>query len=106
MKINLIKMSLLAGFVMLLNSAPSFAQQDEKVMHGKEQGMKKPPKRPNFSELDLDGDGNISLEEFKQHKVPQPSPEEIFTKIDIDGDGVVSKQEFMDHKPPHPPKES
>jgi hypothetical protein len=102
MKINLTSISLLAGVLLMVNATQSFAQQ-EIPMQGKQQGMKKPPKRPDFSELDLDSDGNISLEEFKQHKNPHPTPEEIFAHIDANGDGQISEQEFTSHKPPARP---
>ena len=34
-------------------------------------------------------------------KGPRPSREEIFKKIDADGDGSITLEEFKAHKPPH-----
>ena len=54
---------------------------------------------PQFSEFDLDNDGEITLEEFIEHK-PPGSAEEIFSHIDADGDGVITESELSNHKPP------
>lgn len=66
--------------------------------------------RPNpeevFTKLDIDADGNITLEEFKKGPKAQGDPakaEEIFKKIDINSDGNVTIEEFKAHRPPHGP---
>lgn len=68
-----------------------------------EQGQKK-HKRPVFAEIDLDGNGAITLEEFKQHKIPHGEHEKIFSHIDYNNDGSISKEELTNHKPPRRPK--
>lgn len=55
---------------------------------------------PQFSQLDLDGNGEISLAEFKEHQPPLGTSEEFFSRIDIDEDGVITKSELTNHKPP------
>lgn len=66
--------------------------------------------RPNpeeiFIKLDVDGDGNVTLEEFKQGPRQQEDPakaEEIFKKIDTNLDGSITLEEFKAHRPPHGP---
>jgi hypothetical protein len=71
---------------------------------GKEGGK---DRRPNpeevFKKLDANGDGSVSLEEFKAGPAGQrdaAKAEEIFKKIDADGNGNVSAEEFKAHRPP------
>ncbi|WDE11302.1 EF-hand domain-containing protein [Thalassomonas haliotis] len=59
---------------------------------------------PPFSQLDLNGDQAISLEEFKQHQIPRGDHETVFANIDSNGDQQISEQELTSHKPPCPPK--
>ena len=50
-----------------------------------------------FKKFDTNGDGFISLDEFKASPVGQKDPakaEEIFKKKDKDGDGSLSLEEF------------
>jgi Ca2+-binding EF-hand superfamily protein len=50
-----------------------------------------------FKKLDTDGDGSISLEEFKAGPAGKKDPakaEEIFKKKDKNGDGKLSLEEF------------
>jgi len=58
---------------------------------------------PPFSELDPNGDGKLTLEEFKQHKIPHGDHDEVFRMIDANGDGVITQAEFDSHRPPAPP---
>lgn len=57
---------------------------------------------PPFSELDLNGDGKLLLDEFKQHEIPHGKHAEVFKTIDADGDGVVTQAELENHRPPAP----
>ncbi|HSI14479.1 MAG TPA: EF-hand domain-containing protein [Chthoniobacter sp.] len=53
-----------------------------------------------FKKLDTNGDGKISLDEFKagpQGKKDPAKAEEIFKKKDKDGDGFLSLEEFSAH---------
>lgn len=70
--------------------------------YAQERGSKDKPKheRPEFSSLDLDGDGSVSFAEFEQSKVPNDNHATIFGHIDADGDGVLTEEEFTSHKPP------
>lgn len=45
-------------------------------------------KHERFAKLDLDGDGQISKQEFNQHH------DEMFLKIDKNADGALSKDEM------------
>jgi len=56
--------------------------------------------RPQFSSLDLDGDGSVTYAEFEQSKVPNNDQATIFGHIDADGDGVLTEEEYTSHKPP------
>jgi hypothetical protein len=56
--------------------------------------------RPQFSSLDLDGDGSVTFAEFEQSNVPNDDHATIFGHIDADGDGVITEAEFTSHKPP------
>ena len=66
--------------------------------------------RPNpeevFKKLDANGDGSVSLDEFKAGpRAPKEADkaQEIFGKIDKDGNGSASLEEFKAHRPPHGP---
>src|SRR5438132_1740284 len=55
-----------------------------------------------FKKLDTDGDGFVSLKEFKAGPMGQKDPakaEEIFKKKDANGDGKLSLDEFKAHAP-------
>ena len=60
-----------------------------------------------FKKLDANGDGNITLDEFKKGPKAQEHPEkaeEVFKKIDANSDGNITLEEFKAHRPPpHPP---
>lgn len=58
------------------------------------------PKKPVFSEIDSDGSGGISFEEFSAKKPPHGDAETIFNNIDSNSDGYISEEELENHKPP------
>jgi juvenile hormone diol kinase len=53
-----------------------------------------------FELLDTDGNGVISLEEYKNvlqsWRVPEEIAAETFPKLDLNGDGVINKDEFVE----------
>lgn len=70
--------------------------------HGPGQGGHPKPEEI-FAKLDADGDGNVTLEEFKKGPKAQEDPakaEEIFKKIDANSDGNITLEEFKAHRPP------
>jgi hypothetical protein len=62
-------------------------------------------KPPVFSTVDLDGNGSITLEEFKQYKLKHNRHQRTFNRIDSDGDQLISEQELKNHKPHHHKKD-
>ena len=58
---------------------------------------------PAFNTLDLNGDGQLTLEEFGRHDIPRGDHAEIFKLIDTSGDGVISEEEYTSHRPPPQP---
>jgi Ca2+-binding EF-hand superfamily protein len=70
--------------------------------HAQDRGSKDKSEHepPQFSSLDLDGDGSVTFEEFEQSDVPNDDYATIFGHIDADGDGVLTEAEFTSHKPP------
>ena len=66
------------------------------------------PMKPEeiFKKLDTNGDGFLSLDEFKAGPMGQKDPakaEEIFKKMDTNSDGKVSLEEFKAGRPQHAP---
>ncbi|NET55004.1 MAG: hypothetical protein F6K47_01985 [Symploca sp. SIO2E6] len=53
-----------------------------------------------FELLDLNGNGTISLEEYKifyrSWRIPEELAAEVFPKLDLNGDGNLSKDEFVE----------
>jgi|GEM_PF-3248398 len=59
------------------------------------------PTPPSFSEMDTNGNGTVSLEEFSNTKLPPGlDASTAFGHIDSDGNGELSEQEVADFKPP------
>ena len=83
MKTRLITITVLALAVAGL-SAAAFAQEPGQGKHG----ARGEAPRGMMQRIDTDGDGRITLEEFK---VPQ---ERRFAMLDADGDGVITPEEF------------
>lgn len=52
-----------------------------------------------FNTFDLDGDGKLNLEDWKQffivYNTPHVIVENIFPKLDLNGDGFISKEEML-----------
>lgn len=61
---------------------------------------------PPFSTLDRNGDGQVTLDEFKSHDIPRGNHAQVFNSIDTDADGVLTENEFSSHRPPSPPSSS
>lgn len=83
---------------LVLTSSLAYSYAPEQDQQDKRRGP------PPFNQLDLNGDQAISLEEFKQHKIPRGDHETVFAKIDSNGDQQISEQEHTAHKPPCPPR--
>jgi hypothetical protein len=86
-------------------TALCYGQEGEKP---KGPGKGKHPKAEQvFKKIDTNGDGSLSLEEFKAGPRAQKNPEkaeQIFKKMDADSSGGVSLEEFKNFRPPHPPR--
>ena len=89
---TLLALAVLAGFA---SQAYAFDNQ---------QGRGQKPERPSFTSIDLNGDGEVDMDEFLQHELPHGYHQTVFSLIDGDADGVITEQEFTDHKPPRPKK--
>jgi Ca2+-binding EF-hand superfamily protein len=48
----------------------------------------------NFTKMDTDKDGKVSLKEFMAVKHPGGNPEDIFKSRDTDKDGSLTREEF------------
>ncbi len=97
MKPTTLKLLLLSSIVLVSTNVMSLSSSfngASKEAKGERRGP------PPFNKLDLDGDGLITLEEFRQHKLPHGEHDVVFKHIDADGDSVISKQELENHKPP------
>jgi hypothetical protein len=57
-----------------------------------------------FTQADADGNGTLSLDEFKTFEslVHDQMAERHFNKLDTNGDGVVSLEELQADRPPGP----
>ncbi|XQW84957.1 EF-hand domain-containing protein [Thalassotalea piscium] len=68
------------------------------------QGPDNHPPRPTFESIDINGDTDISFDEFLAQEIPRGDHQTIFDLIDTDNNGVISSEEYNNHKPPRPPK--
>lgn len=89
--------TVLASSLVLL-SGQAMAYSDSDSEKGQNRGERRGP--PAFTELDLNGDGSLTLAEFQEHQIPRGDHETIFNHIDADADGVVTEEEMKNHKPP------
>ena len=58
--------------------------------------------RSFFDQIDLDGDGSITLADFARSLATfgiQGDPQALFNSLDVDGDGTVTFPEFEQHAP-------
>lgn len=88
---NVVLISLLA---FLSIQVVAYSDDEQNQQRGERRGP------PAFTELDLDGDGSLTLAEFQEHKIPRGDHETVFNHIDSDSDGVISEDEMTNHKPP------
>jgi len=79
-------------FTLILTALLAFAA----ISYGADEPKKKGGGDPEaaFKKLDKDGDGSLSLEEFKAGAKDPAKAEEQFKKLDKDGNGKLSLEEF------------
>ena len=58
-----------------------------------------PPQRPDFTTIDIDGNGVIDFTEFSEQPMPEDMLQTIFNDMDTDQNGEVTEDEFNNHKP-------
>lgn len=88
--------------ILAIASTLSFAQEGKPAA---------PRQRPNpaemFKKLDKDGNGTVSLAEFKaspRGQKDEAKAEEVFKKIDADHNGEATPEEFKANRPQHGPR--
>lgn len=97
---NKVLLTILAlSFVSICSANPDTGQSADQYDHHPSD-RKGHHKRPKFSKLDLNQDGSVTLDEFKQHQIPRGDHLTVFNHIDGNGDGAISEDEFFNHKPP------
>lgn len=92
---------LAAGLATVVLSTSTYAGEGH---HGKDH------KCPAYSDLDADGNGGVSAEEFyafraermaaraaEGHKMKNAAKAPAFEELDLDGDDVLSAEEFAEH---------
>jgi Ca2+-binding EF-hand superfamily protein len=90
-------MKTLTSILSALALATTFATAADAPAKGEK---KKADPEAMFKKLDADGNGSLSLEEFKAGPMGKKDPakaEEIFKKKDTNNDGSLSLQEFEAH---------
>jgi len=65
-----------------------------------DESTRRPDPAQMFARLDLDRDGRISWDEFRDVPVRSGTAEERFQAMDSDSDGYVSREEFLEARPP------
>lgn len=98
MKENLVTLITVIGLTVCTNLAFAETGDNQNNQRNERRGP------PQFSELDLNGNSAITLDEFSQHQVPRGDHETIFNHIDTDGDGTITEEELLAHKPPRRPR--
>jgi len=99
MKIRICTLSALA-----LATSLSFAQDKPAAPHQGPGGAGKHPQlspEERFKKLDTNGDGSLTLDEFKAG--PMGKHEDIFKKMDANSDGKVTLEEYKAFRPQHAP---
>jgi len=90
---------LLASMALVSTQALAYGNDNgNEAGEGEDRGQRRGP--PPFSELDLNADASLTLEEFQQHQIPRGDHETIFNHIDANTDGIVTEDEMKNHKPP------
>jgi len=87
---NMQSKSLLVVTFLVIISTQTQAQEQNRDRQGP----------PAFSSIDINGDGEIDLDEFSQYPLPSGDHQTIFSHIDSDNDGVITSIEFKNHRPP------
>jgi Ca2+-binding EF-hand superfamily protein len=87
MKVSLLARALVAALAVSCFAPAAFAQE-----------KKAPNPEKVFAKKDADGDGKLSLEEFKAGMKEEQAAKAgaRFNKLDKDGDGTLSLEEFSD----------
>jgi hypothetical protein len=65
---------------------------------GDKKNKPKPSPQERFKKLDKNGDGFLSIDEFRGKKTAEEAAE-AFKKMDTDGDGKISLEEFSAPQP-------
>lgn len=94
----------LAAVLALAFSAPAMAQEEKKA-----EKKQRPTAEQTFKQMDADGDGKVTKDEFKKYvegnermaKQAKDNPDFIdntFKRMDADGDGKVTLDEYKKYR--------
>lgn len=91
--------ALVVGFAFTAVAGEKGADSGEKGKRAGGPGGQRPDPAEMFGKLDADGNGGVSLEEYKNNPRAQnaPDPSRIearFNQLDADGSGEVTQEEF------------